>query len=163
MAFDHPYLSFNDHCDQKLSKKSFFYWYYFHFLERFLNDFELVFLEFKHIYKTQRTGLFSFYLFICYLLFHKNSMHKRSPTFRTFPMHLNTQDESALFLFVISQSLFAIMLSTFCSLKRSPNCFFFCYLSSMSISWWSLNFLKIILTSAEIRMSKLLKVWYQNI
>ena len=33
------------------SEKSFFR-YYFYFLETFLNDFELVFLEFKHIYKT---------------------------------------------------------------------------------------------------------------
>ena len=46
------------------SKKSFFYFY---FLEILLNGLELVFLEFKHIYKTQKSSLFSFYLF-CFLL-----------------------------------------------------------------------------------------------
>ena len=39
------------------SKKSFYY-----FLEILLND--LVFMEFKHFYKTHKTSLFSFYLFI---------------------------------------------------------------------------------------------------
>ena len=44
------------------SKKSFFYQYYFHFLEILLNDLELVFLEFKHIYKIKERVCF---LFIC--------------------------------------------------------------------------------------------------
>ena len=70
-AFDHPYLSCDDHCDSDFSKKSFFFYQYnFYFLEILLNDLELVFLEFKYIYKTQRSSLFSFYLFIFYLLFH---------------------------------------------------------------------------------------------
>ena len=43
-----------------ISKKHFFYY----FLEILLNDLELVFLEFNHFYKTQRTNLFSFYLLI---------------------------------------------------------------------------------------------------
>ena len=38
-----------------------------------MSNLELVFLEFKHIYKTQRTSLFSFYLFIFYLLFCNHS------------------------------------------------------------------------------------------
>ena len=47
------------------SKKSFFCcWYYFYILEILLSNLELLFLKFKHIYKTQKTGLFSFYLFI---------------------------------------------------------------------------------------------------
>ena len=56
------------------SKKSFFY-YYFYFLEILLNNLELVFLEFKHIYKTQRTSLFSFYLFIFCFLFRNHSVY----------------------------------------------------------------------------------------
>ena len=40
-----------------------------------MNNLELVFLEFKHIYKTQRTSLFSFYLFIFYLLFFNHSVY----------------------------------------------------------------------------------------
>ena len=71
---------------------------------------------------------------------------------------VETQDESALFLIVFSQSLYIIILSTFCtwigSLKETP---LIC-----RFSWWSLNFLKTRLTSAEFRMSKLSKVWYQN-
>ena len=56
------------------SKKSFFY-YYFYFLEILLNDLDLVFSEFKHIYKTQRTSMFSSYLFIFYLLFRNPSVY----------------------------------------------------------------------------------------
>ena len=44
------------------SNKSLFYYYYFYFLEILLNDLELVFLEYKHIYKTQRPTLLSSYL-----------------------------------------------------------------------------------------------------
>ena len=36
---------------------------------------ELVFLEFKPIYKTQTTSMFSFYPFIFYLLFHNHSVY----------------------------------------------------------------------------------------
>ena len=35
----------------------------------FVNDLELAFLEFKHFYKIHRISMFSFYLFIFYLLF----------------------------------------------------------------------------------------------
>ena len=48
------------------SKKLFFG--YFYFLEILLNYLELVFLEFKHINRTQRTSLFSSYLFIFLLI-----------------------------------------------------------------------------------------------
>ena len=49
------------------SKKSFFLiLFVFCFLEIYLNNLEIVFLEFKYIYNTQRTSLFSFYLFIFY-------------------------------------------------------------------------------------------------
>ena len=62
-AFDHPYLSCDDHCDSDFSKKSFFFYQYnFYFLEILLNDLELVLLEFKYTYKTQRQVCF---LFIC--------------------------------------------------------------------------------------------------
>ena len=72
-AFDHPYLSCDDHCDSDFSKKSFFFYQYnFYFLEISLNDLELVFLGFKYTYRTQRSSLFSFYLFIFYLLFHNS-------------------------------------------------------------------------------------------
>ena len=40
------------------------------FPRHFLNNLELVFLEFKHFYKTHRTSLFSFYLFFtgCFVI-----------------------------------------------------------------------------------------------
>ena len=41
----------NDHFDLWLFQEIFFL-YYFYFLETFLNDLELVLLEFKHNYKT---------------------------------------------------------------------------------------------------------------
>ena len=52
-----------------------FFFYYFYFLEILLNDLEIVFLEFKYIYKTQRISLFSFYPFIFYLLFSNYSVY----------------------------------------------------------------------------------------
>ena len=134
-AFDHPYLSRNDHCDRWLFQEIFFHKYYFYFLKILLNDIELVFLEFKHIYKTQRTSLFSFYLFIFYLLFCNHSMHQCSSPFPTFPLCVNTHNESTPFSIVVSKSLYVITLSTFCSwtgsLKRThlPHQF----------SWWSWN------------------------
>ena len=57
------------------SKKSFFYHCYVCFLEILLNDLERVFLEFKHIYKTHRTSLFSFNLLIFYSLFCNHSVY----------------------------------------------------------------------------------------
>ena len=53
----------------------YFYQYHFYFLEFLLNYLELVFLQFKHIYKPQRTSLFPFHLFIFYLLFHNHSVY----------------------------------------------------------------------------------------
>ena len=35
--------------------------FFYRFLEIILNDLELVFLGFKHFYKTRRTSLFSFF------------------------------------------------------------------------------------------------------
>ena len=71
LDFDHPYLSYNDHCDRYLFPEIFFIKYHFYFLEILLNDLELVFLEFKQIYKTKRTSLFYFYLFVtrCFVSF----------------------------------------------------------------------------------------------
>ena len=64
-VFDRAYLSCDDHCDRWLFQEIFFlYQYNIYFLEIILNDLELVFLEFKHIYKTQRSSLFSSYLSI---------------------------------------------------------------------------------------------------
>ena len=57
------------------SKKSLIYQYYFYFLEILLNYCELAFLEFNHIYKTQRTSPFSFYLLIFYSLFCNCSLY----------------------------------------------------------------------------------------
>ena len=64
-ASDNPHLSCNDHCDQWLFLEIFYYYYS---LEILLNDLEFVFLEFNHFYITQRTSLFSFYLFIFLLV-----------------------------------------------------------------------------------------------
>ena len=74
-AFDCTYLSCNDHCDWWLFQETFFCYYYFYFPEILLNDLKLVFLEVKHIYKKQRTSLFSFYLPIFYLLFFNHSVY----------------------------------------------------------------------------------------
>ena len=79
----------------------YFYQYHFYFLEFLLNYLELVFLQFKHIYKPQRTSLFPFYLFIFYLMFHNHSVYSCFPPFRTFPLRVNTQDECVLFLIVV--------------------------------------------------------------
>ena len=49
------------------SKEYFFYQYHFYFLEILLNNFELVFLEFKHI------NTFTIYIF--HLLFCKHSVY----------------------------------------------------------------------------------------
>ena len=67
LDFDHPYLSCNDHCDCRLFQEIFFIIYYY-FLEILLNNFELVFLEFKDFYKTHRTSFLSFHLFIFLLV-----------------------------------------------------------------------------------------------
>ena len=89
--YDCPYLSCNDHCDWRLfqeiaiviSKK--FFWT---ILSLFF------FLEFKHIYKTQRTNLFTFSFFngcfkiiLCinilhlFVLFHCVQTHRMSSFF----------------------------------------------------------------------------------
>ena len=60
-----PYLSCNDHCDRWVFQEIFI------LFPR--NSFEQS-SEFKHFYKTHRTSLFSFYLFIFYLLFCNNSV-----------------------------------------------------------------------------------------
>ena len=120
-----------------------------------MNDFELSFLEFEH---TKRKEQVCFY-FICSF-------------FTCFVISLCI---NALRLFVLStvckhtgwvcspfDYCFAITLcntlSTFCiltgSLKQTP--------LARQLSQWSQNFLKIWLSSAEIRMSKLSKVGYQN-
>ena len=70
LPFDRPYLSCNDHRDQWVFQEIFFY-----FLEIHLNDLELVFMEFKHFCKTHKTSLFSFYLFIFYLVFCNHSVY----------------------------------------------------------------------------------------
>ena len=92
-------------------------------------------MELKHTYKTQRTGLFSFYLFIFYLLFSNHFGCSCSPPSCTFPWHVNTGWVCSL-LIVVSHSLYVMMLSTFCtwtvSLKRTP--------LPCQFSQWSLRF-----------------------
>ena len=131
----------------------YFYQYHFYFLEFLLNYLELVFLQFKHIYKPQRTSLFPFYLFIFYLMFHNHSVYSCFPT-----ACKHTGWVCSLFDCCL-QSLYVITLSTFCtragSLNRTPLPYQF--------SRWRLNFLKMSnLMSTEIRMSKLPKVRYTN-
>ena len=74
LVFDCPYLLCNDHCDRYLFHKIFFLLILFLFPANSLNNLELVFLEFKHISKKQKTSLFSLYLFIFYLLFLNHSV-----------------------------------------------------------------------------------------
>ena len=59
----------------------------------FLSNLELVFLEFKHFYKTHRTSLFSFYLFIYLLLFDNHSGYVRSPLSLFFPITVGTKEK----------------------------------------------------------------------
>ena len=87
----------------------------YHFLEILLNDLELAFLKFKHFYKIHRKSLFSF---IClFLLVVSWSFYVLTRSifsyFHTFPLHVNTHDEPALFWFVL-WSLCILVLSTFC-------------------------------------------------
>ena len=100
LLFDHLYLSSNSHCDQWLFQELFFYQYYFYFLKINLNNLQFLFLEFKHIYKTQRTSLFSFYLFFtcCFVII---LCIKVLHLFRTFPLYVHTQDDSVPFLLVV--------------------------------------------------------------
>ena len=80
------------------------YFYYYYFLKILLINLELVFLGLKNFYKTHRTSLFYFYLF-SFDSFPNHFVYQHSPAFHTFPVHVNTQDESLLFLLVVSQSL----------------------------------------------------------
>ena len=98
--FDRPYLSCNDHCDRQFFQEIFFIKYRFYFLEILLNDLELVFLEFKHIYKTKTISLFYFYLFVtrCFVII------LCITPFHTFPLRVNTHNVSVRFLFNVLQS-----------------------------------------------------------
>ena len=64
-------------------------------------------------------------------------------------------------LFACCFAIYVITLSTLCtwtgSLKQTSKWTFYVIYLPCQLSWWSLNFLKIRLNSAEIRMSKLLK------
>ena len=70
------------------------------------------------------------------------------------------------FLLVVLQQLHVIMLSTFCtwtgSLKWTPKLTSYVIYLPAQFFWWSLNFPKIRLTTAENRMPKLSKGLYQN-
>ena len=89
--------------------------YYYYFLEILFNDLELVFLEFKQFHKTHRTSLFYFYLFIFYsflvIILFIYDLH----LLVLFPLPVNTQYESVLFLLVVSHCI--LMLSTFCTFR----------------------------------------------
>ena len=56
-----------------------------------------------------RTSLFLW----TFTFFHNHSVYYHSPPFCTFPLHLNTLDESVLFLLVVLQSLRILTFSTF--------------------------------------------------
>ena len=136
-AFDHPYLSSNDHCDWWLFKEIFsfinvifisqkFFWAILIFFSWNFNTFT------KH--NEQICFLFIYSFFTCCFII---ILRIDTSPFCTFPMHVNTRDKSVLFFIVVSQSLYIISLSTFCIwtglLKQNP------LLSQFS--WWSLNFL----------------------
>ena len=63
----------------------------------------------KHIEQV----LFSLYLLIFYSLFRDDSVYQLSPPFCTFPLHIDTQDLSFLFMQIVLQSLYVLTLSTF--------------------------------------------------
>ena len=83
LAFDHPYLSFNDHCDWWLFQEIFFFEYYFYFLEILWAILILFFWN----------------LFIFYSLFHNHFVYLYSPPFHTFPLHVNTGWICSMFYF----------------------------------------------------------------
>ena len=68
-TFDRPYLSCDDQRDRQLFQEIFLCWYYFYFLEIYLNERQLVFLEFKHINAfTKHKEQVCFFLSIYFLL-----------------------------------------------------------------------------------------------
>ena len=64
------------------------------------NSFEQSRTCYLHFYKIHRTILLSFYLLIFYSLFRNRSV-LCCPPFRTFPLRVNTLDESVFFLLVV--------------------------------------------------------------
>ena len=160
LAFDHPYLSCNDHCDWKsfinitfiLQK---FFWTILNLLSWNLNTFT------KH--KDWVCFLFICSFFTCcfviiFLL-----------TLSTFSYCSTTCKYTgwvcSLFAWcfainLCSNALHLLYLTG--SLKQTPKWVFYTICLPCQFSWWSLNFLKIRLTSAQIRISKLSKACYQN-
>ena len=156
LAFDCPSVSCNDHCEQWIFQETFFINIIFYsqkFLWTILNLFSWNLKTFtKH--KEQVCFLFVCFFFFFFTYCFIIVLCINTPTFHTFPLRVNIQDESVLFLIVVSQSLYVITLSTFCTWTRSLKW----TTLPCQFSQWRLNFLKIWLTSAEIRMSQLSKV-----
>ena len=140
------------------SKKAFFYYFlYFYFLEIVLNDLELVILEYKHIYKTKNKSVF--FLSVCFLLVVSYSfcvlMLSTFSHFSTFCKHTGwvcSLFDSCFAITLCNNALYLLYLDRFIKGNSFP----------CQFSQWSLNFLNIRLTSAEIRMSKLSEVWYKD-
>ena len=116
------------------SQKSFFYWYYLYFLEIFWRFLNLFSWNLNTFTKHKEQVFFFLICSIFTCLFRNHSLYYRFPPFRIFPLQVNTWTDS---------------------LKWTP--------LPCQFSWWSISvLLKIRLISAEINMSKLSKVWYQN-
>ena len=130
LVFDCPYLLCNGHFDWWLFQEIFFFLLILFLFPR--NSFERSWTCFHgietHLQNTTNKSVFflSVHFFTCSFLIILCLINLRFQPFHTFSLHVNTQDESVLFLLVVSQSLYVIMLS------------------------------------AEIRMTKLSKIWYQN-
>ena len=102
-----------------------------------------MFLEFKHIYKIQRTVRFLLAVTL-------SSCVLTLSTFSYFSTACKHTDESVFFLIVVSQSLYVIKVSTWAgSLKQTPSP---CQFSRLSLIFFWIRF-----ASGKIRMSKLSK------
>ena len=137
----------------------FFYWYYFYFLEILVKDLDLFSWNLDTFTKHKEQICFLFicsFFACCFVIILCIVLH-----FFVLFHGLWTHRVSLLFLLVVLQSLYVITLSTFCtwtgSLKRTSKWTFQGICLPCQFPWWSLNILKIRLTSAEIRMSKLSK------
>ena len=110
-AFDCPYLSCNDHCNWWLPRN---FYHYYYFLEIYSNDFELIFWDLNTFTKHRERVYFPFIcsFFTCCF---NHSVYQQYTLFCTFPLLVNTQDESVFFLLIVLQSHCILMLSTFCT------------------------------------------------
>ena len=125
-AFDRPYLSCSDQHDWWVFQEMFFINIFYKFFWTILN---LLYWNLNTFTKltAQVCFLSTCSSFTCFIIILR--INALSLPFCTFPLHVNTLDESVLFLQVVLQSLCISMLSIFCtfcitsSAKEKPKSF----------------------------------------